>query len=222
MTTSLAMLSIVGTTTGAGMLLPQVFRLRRRGTLDGVSAKWVGVGLAMNSWWLAYALATGLRDLIPLAAISILLYADLARSIVRLSGRGSTIKMAKGGLLLAWVPAVFMPAAGWAGAGLAIGLCYGIQFMPAAFEAWRADRLDGLSPATWVLALIEAVAWFTYGFLAEDTALVVGGGGGSVMAAIILLRFARPASAKPRLVAVSPEPRTQAAPHQGQPARSHR
>lgn len=193
----LTALSVVGTATGAGMLVPQAVRLRRRSTLDGVSAKWIGVGLTMNSWWLVYAVTTRLWGLAPLAVLSILLYTDIARSALRIGGARLTNDFVKGGALLGWLPAAFLVAHGWPGAGLAIGLCYGLQFVPAAAEAWRSESLNGLSPTTWILALIEAVAWFIYGLLTGDVALLVGGAGGSVMAAAILLRFVPPFGPEP-------------------------
>lgn len=192
MTGLIFILSIVGTTTGVGMLVPQVVRLRRQASTEGVSAQWVGVGLAMNTWWLVYSIAIGLWGLLPISIISIVLYGDIARSLKRLSPVSSLAAIVAGGLMIGWIPAVALSVGGWSGAGLAIGLCYGIQFAPAAVTAWRVDQLDGLSPITWVLALIEAAAWFAYGFVTADDALLVGGGGGSVMAAIILIRFLEP------------------------------
>lgn len=35
---------------GAGMIVPQVVRLRRQRSTDGLSGSWVGVGIAINSW----------------------------------------------------------------------------------------------------------------------------------------------------------------------------
>lgn len=186
MTALISVLSIIGTTTGAGMLVPQMLRLRRHPSTEGVSAKWIGVGLAMNSWWLAYSVASELWGLLPVSVVSIGLYLDIARSFVRLSPASPRRAIAVGSVMIGWIPAAFLSVAGWPAAGLAIGLCYGIQFVPAAVTVWRADRLDGVSPATWILAVIEAGAWFAYGVLTGDPALLIGGGGGGLMAIAIL------------------------------------
>ena len=185
----LTLLAIIATTTGVGMLVPQVLRVRRLRTLYGVSHVWVGVGLAMNSWWLAYGLQGRIWGLVPISVLSLLLYGELARWMLRLSSTGAPASIAGGAAMLGWIPVVGLFLGGWDAAGVAIGLCYAAQFTPAAVTAWRAVDLDGISPATWVLALVEALAWLVYGALTADPALMVGGGGGSVMSALILVRL---------------------------------
>jgi uncharacterized protein with PQ loop repeat len=79
---------------------------------------------------------------------------------------------------------------GWEAAGLAIGLSYGIQLAPAVFAAFRTRELDGVSPGTWVISLVEAVLWLAYGAMISDIALLAGGTAGVVMATAMLSRLA--------------------------------
>ncbi len=190
-------LLVVATITGAGMILPQVLRVRKTKSLHGLSAAWIGVGLAMNLWWTAYAFAGNLWGLLPVSVLGFAFYAELARQFIRIRGSRSISLLARGGLSLGLVPIPFLVAAGWPGAGLAIGLCYGIQFLPAAAEAMRSAQVDGISPATWVMAWIEAVIWLVYGSSVGDPALLVGGGGGTLMASVILVRLLIVGRARP-------------------------
>ncbi len=91
--------------------------------------------------------------------------------------------MATGLFVLGLAPFPFLLAGGWRVAGLAIGLCYGMQLVPAVVAACRSRELDGLAPSTWIMAWIEAVIWLVYGLLVLDPALLAGGASGTIMAA---------------------------------------
>ncbi len=182
----LPVLLVIANVTGAGMIVPQVLRIARAGRLDGVSLPWAGVGIAMNLWWLAYAVAEQLWGIFPVSLGGLTLYAIIVGQILQILGVRALRPILLGATAIALLPLAGLLLGGWTAAGLAIGLCYSIQFAPAAWEAIRAPRLDGLSPTTWSLAWIEAAIWFGYGLHVGDGALVVGGGGGTVMATIIL------------------------------------
>ena len=185
----LPLLLLVATVAGVGMIVPQVARLHRTQTPDGVSAVWVGVGLVMNAWWLAYAAASGLWGLVPVSVGGIALYGVLAHQLVGLLGRGALGPVARGHLI-GLVPFVGLATDGWPGAGLVVGLLYGAVFAPAIWSALRARSVAGISPTTWILAWIEAAIWLAYGSTTADLALVVGGLGGTAMSSIILVRLA--------------------------------
>lgn len=178
----------VATVSGAGMIVPQVARLHRTGTTDGVSATWVGVGIVMNLWWLAYATAIGRLGLIPVSVGGVVLYGVMAVQLVRLVGPGVLRAVARGHLI-GLAPAVGLTAGGWPAAGLVIGLLYGAVFAPAVWSAVRSSSVAGISSATWLLAWIEAVIWLIYGATTADVALLVGGLGGTAMSSIILVRL---------------------------------
>ncbi len=184
----------VATVAGAGMIVPQVARLHRTGTTDGVSATWVGVGIVMNLWWLAYAVAIGRWGLIPVSVGGVVLYAVMATQLVNLVGPGVLGAVARGHLI-GLAPAVGLAAGGWPTAGLIIGLLYGAVFAPAVWSAVRSSSVAGISTVTWSLAWLEAVVWLLYGATTADAALLVGGLGGTVMSSIILVRLAAARSA---------------------------
>ena len=185
----LPVLLLVANVMGAGMNVPQILRLRRRRTVDGVSGVWVGVGIAMNIWWAAYAIEGGLWGMLPVSAAGVCLYSVMAWQYVQIVGGPSLRPLAVGMAGLGMIPMPFLLLDGWRGAGLAIGLSSGLQAAPAAMAAIRAVQAAGISPATWAMAWIEAVIWFIYGIATSDLALLLGGGGGTVMASIVLGRL---------------------------------
>ena len=187
-------LLVVANVAGAGMVLPQVLRLRRGGVADGVSAAGAGVGIAMNLWWVGYALGQQLWGLLPVAGGAGLLYVAMAVLLVRLDGGGALRSVARGHTI-GLIPLAATVGWGWTGAGLAIGVLYGFQFLPALANAIRSPSLQGISTATWLLAWIEAAIWLVYGIDQADRALVLGGGGGTLAATLILACIA--AKARP-------------------------
>jgi uncharacterized protein with PQ loop repeat len=190
LTAVMPVLLVVANVFGAGMILPQVLRLRLTRTLDGISATWVGVGIAMNLWWIAYALPNELWGLLPVSSIAALLYLVMAHHVVMIAGRSGLRPLMIGLCLFGSVPLIALVVGGLPGAGLAIGLSYGAQFAPAAATAVRAAGTAGISATTWTMGLIEALIWLLYGVTLGDWALVIGGGGSTLMAAVIVIRLA--------------------------------
>ena len=89
---------VVANVTGAGMIVPQVWRLYRLRGVDGVSAIWIGIGIALNLFWLGYAFDRDLWALVPVSSLSLGLYAAMAvlyshivgvRALARLSANVS-------------------------------------------------------------------------------------------------------------------------------------
>lgn len=181
---------VVANVMGAGMAYPQASKLIRTGNTRGVSGVWAGVSLTMNLWWLAYGLANGLWVLVPVSGISAVLYTAIVVAYVRSQGRSSVPSVLLGAMVLGMAPAPFLAFGGWAVAGVAIGLCYGMQLVPAAVAACRTRELHGVAPSTWIMAWVEAVIWIAYGLLVVDAALLAGGLSGAVMASLILGRLA--------------------------------
>lgn len=179
----------VATVMGAGMIVPQVVRIHRTRAVAGVSGTWVGLGLAMNTWWIAYATSEALWGLVPVSVGSLALYLVIAVQYTRLTAGAGARQILAGLLGSATVPALALAAGGWTAAGLSIGLAYAVQFSPAVVAALRSADLSGISPTTWAMAWIEAVIWCSYGSVQADVALVVGGGGGALMATVILVRL---------------------------------
>ena len=180
---------VAATLLGSGMALPQARRLFVTRRVEGVSAAWVGVSVALNAWWLVYGLAQQVWALVPVSAVSLLLYLAIAGLLVHAGGPRCLPAMVVAGLALGVVPLGFLAVGGWALAGLVVGLCYGLQLLPAVVTAYRSADLRGVSPGTWVLALAEASLWLVYGLAVGDPALIAGGSSGVVMSAAILVRL---------------------------------
>ena len=199
MTLALNFLVLSASVLGSAMAYPQARRLVRTRCIEGISASWIGVSLALNSWWLAYGVGTGVWAIVPVSAISLALYVTIAIVYVSTKGRGGLSPIALGFATLGFVPVPFAVVGGWELLGIAIGLCYGLQLLPAVIGVHRTRELSGVSAATWFLAATESVIWFVYGWLVRDAALTLAGVVGVAMSALILVRLAatghRPMSA---------------------------
>ncbi len=183
-------LVIFATVLGSGMALPQARRLATTRRADGVSPTWVGVSLALNAWWIAYGLAAPVWALLPVSIISFSLYAFMAYLFVTSIGRSSLRGLTLGVLGLGMVPLPFLIVGGWELAGLVVGLCYGLQLLPAVVAVLRTRELGGVSSATWLIAWIESSIWLVYGYGRNDVALMSAGVLGVAMASLILVRLA--------------------------------
>jgi uncharacterized protein with PQ loop repeat len=186
----LNLLVIVATLLGSWMAFPQARRLARTRRVEGVSAVWIGVSLAINGWWLAYGLVAGVWALVPVSAISLVLYASMAVVYLGTVGRGALRALALGVFGLGMFPLPFLIIGGWQIAAIAVGLSYGIQLVPAVVSACRTRDLVGVSASTWLIAWVEAGLWLVYGFGVGDVALTLAGVVGMVMSSIILGRLA--------------------------------
>ncbi len=186
----LNLLVVVATVLGSWMAFPQARRIARTRRVDGVSATWIGVSLAINAWWLTYGLVAGVWALVPVSIISLLLYSVMAWFFVRSIGRVAVPGLALGVFGLGMVPLPFLLIGGWELAGVAVGLSYGVQLLPAVVASLRTSALSGVSSTTWIIASVEAVLWLAYGLGVGDAALTLAGIVGVVMASVILTRLA--------------------------------
>ena len=186
----LNLIVVVATVIGSAMAFPQARRIARTRHVDGVSATWIGVSLAINGWWLAYGVAADIRALVPVSVISLLLYAVMAHYYLLTVGRRGFGGLALGVFVLGMVPLPFLLVGGWTLAGIAVGLSYGVQLLPAVVAAMRSSSLSGVSSTTWIIASVEATLWLVYGIAVADLAVILGGGVGVVMAGAILVRLA--------------------------------
>ena len=183
-------LVVLATVLGSWMAFPQARRLARTRRIEGVSAVWIGVSLAINGWWLTYGLAAGVWALVPVSAISLVIYASMAAIYIGTVGRSALTPMALGVFGLGMIPLPFLIVGGWSLAAIAVGLSYGIQLLPAVVSACRTRDLVGVSASTWLIAWVEAGLWLVYGLGVGDMALTLAGVVGVAMASIILARLA--------------------------------
>ncbi len=186
----LNLIVVAASVLGSGMALPQALRLAKTRNVEGVSAVWIGVSMAINVWWSLYAVAASVWALLPVATISLAVYVGMAVIYLRSVGRSSLAGFGFGAFVLGMLPLPALLIGGWEIAGLAIGLAYGIQLSPAVVAAYRTRQLDGVSSSTWLLSFAEAGLWLVYGAIIADLALIAGGITGVAMAGAILLRLA--------------------------------
>ena len=187
---ALNLLVVVATVLGSWMAFPQAWRIARTRRVDGVSATWIGVSLAINAWWMMYGLIVGVWALVPVSIVSLLLYGVMAWFFVGSVGRPALPGLALGMFGLGMAPLPFLLVGGWDLAGVAIGLSYGVQLLPAVVASLRTRVLSGVSATTWIIALSEAALWLVYGLGVGDVALTLAGAVGAVMASVILARLA--------------------------------
>jgi uncharacterized protein with PQ loop repeat len=183
-------LVVAATVLGSWMAFPQARHIARTRRVDGVSAAWIGVSLAINAWWLTYGLVAGVWALVPVSIVSLLLYGVMAWFFVLSVGRAAVPGLALGLFGLGMVPLPFLLIGGWELAGVAVGLSYGVQLLPAVVASLRTSALSGVSSTTWIIASVEAALWLVYGLGVGDAALTLAGLVGVVMASVILVRLA--------------------------------
>lgn len=186
----LTSIAITANVLGASMALPQARHLLRTRLVDGISPTWVGVSIALNAWWLAYGTVAQVWALLPVSGISLALYLTIGVVLLRTSGRSHLRGILLGAFGLGMVPLPALVLGGWTSAGVAIGLSYGVQLLPAVVAAHRTRVLRGVAPATWILAFVEALLWLAYGIGIADVPLAVSGVVGAAFAGAILVRLA--------------------------------
>lgn len=190
MTLALNVLVLIASVVGSAMAYPQARRLMRTRCVEGISAGWIGVSLALNAWWFTYGIGAEVWALLPVSAISFVIYVTIGVVYVRATGRHGFSTVALGFVVLGFIPLPFAVIGGWELLGIAIGLLYGVQLLPAVIGVHRTRELAGVSAATWFLAGLESIIWFVYGWAVSDSALTLAGVVGVAMSAIILVRLA--------------------------------
>ena len=186
----------IATVLGVGMLIPQTLSMMRTRDLRGVSASWIGGGVAINSGWIVYALSAGLWGLLPVSIGSLVLYVAMAVVVARHGRSDFPRALITAGLVIALFVIAGLVGGGVSAFGLAIALTYAGQFSPAAWSALFSRDISGISAPTWIMGLTEAVIWAFYGASLGDSALLFGGAGASAMSALVLLGLFRGAPTK--------------------------
>jgi uncharacterized protein with PQ loop repeat len=174
---------------GVGMLVPQAWRSLTTRNLDGVSAAWIGTGLAINIGWTAYGLAAGVAGLLPVSLGSLALYGAIAAT-ARMAAPHFLGRMLRTGLVVLATLTAAALLGRTDGLGLALAALYTVQFAPAALAALTSTSLDGVAPSTWFMSLTEAALWCVYGVAIGDLALILGGAGAGVTSAVVCCRVA--------------------------------
>lgn len=158
-------LAIVASVVFLVRLLPQPLRLARRGVALGVSALAAANAVISALAWVAYGLQADLPVVWGVSVLALgpcvwqawLLRHDLDRRDL---------------LGVAVFVGALLTAAAVGLLGVALGGTVLVTTGPQVARALRSDDLSGLAPATWWVAIVDAVTWGAYGLAIGDAALV--------------------------------------------------
>lgn len=170
-------------------LVPQPVRLWRTGVCDGVSPLASLNATASAVAWAVYGFTV---DLVVVWAVSLLALVPSVMQVILLRERATRRDVVGGGL---WIAVI---VAAWS-TGLLAGILAVTVVVNQGPQVWAAVRgadLDGIAPATWWIAVSDAVLWGSYGVAVGDAALM---GYGTVLlaaATTILTRLAVTAPAR--------------------------
>ena len=170
---------------------PQLARVRRAGTMAGVSWSWAALTSVNNAAWLGYFALSGfwtaLVPAISATVLSGLLAAELAR-------RGSG--MPKRAMVLTSVWAVVLltvgVAFGRAGLGSVLAVAFLLQVTPSVWTVYRSRDTAGVSRGTWLLIFGELLCWGVFGVHEADPRLIVLGATGVIASLLVLARVSWP------------------------------
>jgi uncharacterized protein with PQ loop repeat len=157
-------LSLVASAIFLTRLMPQPVRLWRTGVTAGVSPVAAANAVTSALAWLAYGLSHGL--LVVWAASVVALVPGVWSVWLLRREFGRVDVLAAGAVASAFLLAAALEVAG---AALALGV-----LATAGPQVWRAIRqsdLRGIAPATWFVAIADALSWGAYGVLLDDHAL---------------------------------------------------
>ena len=180
--------AVVATLVSIVCTWPQLARVHRTGDIAGVSITAAALTVSSELGWTLYLGGEGLWAAVPEGMFAIAANALLVVALTRCGGSARVSVVAAAGWL------VLLVAARWLGGPSAIavllGFAYLVQLTPAVVKAWRTWKPSGIATETWMLHLIEAVLWGTYGFASGDPPLIFLGIFGVAESTAILVRMA--------------------------------
>jgi uncharacterized protein with PQ loop repeat len=146
-------------------LFPQPVRLARTGVPDGVSPLGALNAAVSDIGWILYGVGAALVPVWGTAAVALVPGIWTVVLLRRSTGRRDVV----GGLV--WLAVILLA---WrTGAMVTIlGLSVLVNQGPMVWTALRQNRLDGIAPMTWMLALADASLWGLYGVAVGDAALM--------------------------------------------------
>lgn len=167
---------------------PQWFRVRRTGSVAGISVASVTNSLVSTTAWLVYGLAikdvwVTTTSIVGFPATVATLVAVLRRSDER---EGMWVPMlyatvlAVTAALTPWLPALFPTVLGMSILWFAV---------PAAITAWGSPVVEGLAQGTWWLLVLDGVLAGVYGVLANVPAYLVYAAVAIAGALVVLARI---------------------------------
>lgn len=159
------LLAIVASAVFLVRLLPQPIRLARSGVAAGVSAAAALNAVVSAAAWIAYGLAQGLP---AVWAVSVLALVPCTWQALLLRRQVTRRDLAAvGGFVAALAVASVLGVLGVALAGTVV-----VTTGPQVRRVLREHDLSGVAPATWWVAVVDAVTWGAYGWAVSDAALL--------------------------------------------------
>jgi uncharacterized protein with PQ loop repeat len=156
----------------ATLTIPQWAKIRRTGSVEGVSFAATSNSIISASAWIVYCFSA--HDYWMLIASSAPLPAVIATWRI-LRRNGAT----REGMTTTWiwlgVVIVAIAIYPWVSLPLSFLLVFSIAWFvaPAASLAWRSRDVSGISAVTWSLMLIEASMWLLYSLVSGLTAVAI-------------------------------------------------
>ena len=169
-----ASLPLVAAFLAVPQFLPQLARVRRAGTMAGVSWSWAALTSVNNAAWLAYFALSGFWTALVPAISATVLSGWLAVVLARRGGG-----MPKRPMVLASVWAVVLLTAaaafGRTGLGSALAVAFLLQVTPSVWTVYRSRDTAGVSRVTWLLIFGELLCWGVFGIHEADPRLIMLG-----------------------------------------------
>jgi len=167
--------------------LPQFLRVRRTGSVAGVSlpsvtntvvstTAWLFYGVHLHDFWVAMTSVVGLPSLVA-TFVAVVRRSDV-RAGMWLPLLWAAI-LAGTAALMPWLPALFPAVLG------ASALWY---VTPAAVTAWRSADVSGIAAGTWLLLAVDGLVAGAYGVAAAVPAYLVYAGVALAGALVVLAR----------------------------------
>ena len=174
----------------ATLSVPQWAKIRRTGSVEGVSFAASSNSIISASAWIVYCLAA--HDYWMLIASSAPLPATIATWRILRRNNASRSGMTSTWI---WLGVVVGSIAiyPWISLPLSFLLVFSIAWFvaPAATLAWRSRDVSGISAVTWSLMLIEATMWLLYSLVSGLTAVAISAIVAIVGELAVLARLAR-------------------------------
>lgn len=186
-----ALLPLVLTAVGCALCLPQIAHLLRSRTSAGVSLLAMVNGLfAYGFWtlWFVHEDDVGgvVATVAPMAVWALATYLSFVYAPVSTWWPQLGWKV----VLFPLVGAAALTVS-WQVLGMLLAVAVSATVLPAAWTAWTESDLSGLSAGTWLLYLVETLAWGGYGLHTASLTVVVYGVVGATGSSAVLLAHCR-------------------------------
>jgi uncharacterized protein with PQ loop repeat len=190
--TLVVVFGLLTTILAVGYGVPQWLKVRRTGSVAGVSVPSISCALVSAVAWVLYGV--WLQDIWVVLTSGAAIPGLTAALVVLLRSHAS-----RQGLWMtwAWVATILAAAAAVPVTEAPITLVLGGSILwyvaPAMWTAWTSADVSGISRGAWILLLVESAVCTAYGVLADVPAYLVYAGIASIGAISVLVRLALPA-----------------------------